>query len=114
MRKSIYIFWLLLLSLLLAGCDTSFDSPSYINNEEEFDLTTQDGRQSYCLWWIKKKIKSGTYSILWDDSENEDYKSFTVSGLLEVDNWYYDVECVYEKDWKWFEVSLSPVEEVTF
>ena len=101
------LLWALPLTLLLAGCDVD------LGNKEEIDISTLQWRQQHCMQGIKDKVKSSSYEVTWDE-ENDNFDELILQGLLQVDDWFFDVECIHEKDWEWFEVNVSEIEEITY
>jgi hypothetical protein len=51
--------------------------------------------------------------VTWDE-ENDNYDELILQGLLQVDDWFFDVECIHEKGWEWFEVNVAEIEEITY
>lgn len=112
--KRLTVCLLISLSLLVTWCDVANNiSTNNKNDKESFNLSTPEWRQAHCLQWIKDQIKSDSFSVSWDwESENN---WFIISDwLLEIDGWYYDVECSHEVDGKWFNVNILPIEEITY
>ena len=101
------LLWILPLTLLLAGCSIE------LGGSETIDTSTLEWRQQHCLQWIKDKVKSSNYEVIWDE-ENDSFWELILQWLLQVDNWYYDVECIHDKNGTWFEVSLFDIEEITY
>ena len=104
------------LCLLLTWCDVVSNisnNNTNDNNKKNLDLSTIEWRQTHCLQWIKDQIKSNSYSVSWD-WESEDNWLIISDGLLEIDDWYYDVECSHEANWEWFNIKIMPIEEITY
>lgn len=87
--------------------------PVVDNAENDIDLSTQEWRQAHCLQWIKEQVVSNSYSVSWD-WESEDNGLIISDWLLQIDDWYYDVECSHEVNGEWFNVSIMPIEEITY
>ena len=110
MKKIVYTLVIISSSLLLTWCDIVNNITS---NKEEINLSTPEWREAHCLQGIKEKIRSKSYQVSWD-WESEDYWFIISDWLLEVDDWYYDVECSHEKNGEWFNVNIMPIEEITY
>lgn len=92
---------------MLTGCNLEFGS------NETIDTSTLEWRQQHCLQWIKDKVKSSSYEVTWDE-ENDSFWELILQGLLQVDDWYFDVECKHDKNGTWFEVNIFDIEEITY
>ena len=113
-KLSITLGLLISLSLLLTWCDVvSNISNNNSDEKESFNLSTPEGRQAHCLQWIKEQIKSSSYPVSWD-WESEDNWLIISDWLLEIDSWYYDVECSHEVNGEWFNVNIMPIEIITY
>ena len=111
--KRLTVCLLISLSLLVTWCDVANNISTNKNDKESFNLSTPEWRQAHCLQWIKDQIKSDSFSVSWD-WESEDNWLIISDWLLEIDGWYYDVECSHEVDGKWFNVNILPIQEITY